>query len=203
MDQVYRGEGVAVEFVSRVQLRAILSGLAIVAGVFAVCIGLSWAIGLSTFQPTVGHARGLALGNIIWGAIALWISLFFGAYIAALVGRSTDGRSGVLHGLVVWGSTAAIIGFLIVLLFSGLLMALLRMSGSDITVGNTAPSVATRAVGGVAQAAGLTVWLYWAGIVGGLFTSLLGGFLGARNESRVPARAPRTTTVTPGVPQPV
>src|SRR5262249_39115694 len=133
MDETNRREGVAVELVSRVQMRAVLSGLMVGAGVYAVCMGFSWAIGLTTFHPTADQARGLALGNGIWGAIALWISLFFGGYIAAVVGRSPDARGGILHGLVVWGATAALAGLMILLLFGGLLGNILQMSEGGAT----------------------------------------------------------------------
>lgn len=197
MEEVPIREGIAVELVSRVQVRAVLAGLAVGAGVYAVCMGLSWAIGLSTFQPNVEHARGLALGNIIWGAIALWISIFFGAYVAALVGRSPDAKSGVLHGLVVWGATAALIGFALVVLFGDVASRIAQLSESG-----AAPVAAPqRAMGGLVQAAGLAVWLYWAGIVGGLLTSMVGGFLGARSETTAPRRV-RTRVPAAGVPQP-
>ena len=174
-------EGVAVELVSRVQLRAVLSGLAVSGGVFAVCMGICWAIGLSTFRPTVDHARGLALGNLIWGAIAVWISLFFGGYIAALVGRSPDAKSGILHGIVVWGATAVFAGLFLVAAFSGLLGAIVRMSEAGAApAGGAGPALV--------QTAGLTTWFYWAGIVGGLLTSIAGGFAGARIERKAPER---------------
>lgn len=197
MEQAVGKEGFAVELVSRVQMRAVLSGLAVAAGVFAVCMGFSVAIGLSTFQPTADHARGLALGNIIWGAIALWISIFFGGYVAALVGRSPDSRSGMLHGLVVWGSTAAVMGFILSLLFGNLLGSILQMSETGGT-----PAIGGRALRGLVQAAVPTVWLYWAGIFGGLFTSIVGGFLGARSEGRAPRRMGARAPVGPTVPQP-
>lgn len=188
MAEVIR-EGVAVELVSRVQLRAVFSGLAVAAGVFALCMGLSWAIGLSTFQPTAAHARGLALGSIIWGAIALWISIFLGAFVAAQVGRSTDTRSGIYHGLVVWGASAALLGFSIVVMFSRVADSVIRMSEA---VG-AAPGAP--ALGTMANAAGLTTWFYWAGIAGGLLTSILGGSLGARGEAKAPERVERKTVV--------
>ena len=199
-------EGVEVELVSRVQLRAVLSGLAVAAGCFAVCMGLSWAIGLSMFQTTAEHARGLALGNVIWGAIALWISIFFGAFVAALVGRSPEGRTGVLHGLVVWGATAALLGCMLMLMFSSVASSLMRLGGTQLAAG--APVVTEqniRALGHLAHATGMIVWVDWAGIVGGLITSILGGLSGARSEGRAPrrigVRVPVSTT-TPGVPQP-
>ncbi|HWE26569.1 MAG TPA: hypothetical protein VHB97_01145, partial [Polyangia bacterium] len=76
MEETLGREGLAVELVSRVQLRAVFSGLAVAVGCYTICMGISWAIGFSTFQPTADHARGLTLANLIWGAIAVWISLF-------------------------------------------------------------------------------------------------------------------------------
>ena len=86
MEETVFRENFAVELVSRVRWRAVLSGLAVTAGCYGLCMGFSWAVGLSTFQPTADHARGLALRNLIWGAIALWLSLFFGSFVAAIGG---------------------------------------------------------------------------------------------------------------------
>src|SRR6185436_2353082 len=128
MDQTEMREGIAIEAVSRVQLRAVFSGLMVAVGSLAVCMGFSWAISLSTFQPDASHARGLTLGNVIWGSVALWISIFCGSYVAAMVGRSPDNKTGVLHGLVVWGSTAGLLGFVFLGLFSGFFGALVQLS---------------------------------------------------------------------------
>lgn len=188
-------EGLAVELVSRVQLRAVFSGLAVGAGVFALCMGISWAIGLSTFQPTADHARGLALGSIIWGAIALWISMFVGSFVASQVGRSAETRTGIYHGLVVWGASAALLGFALLVLFSRVADSVIRMSEAGATAGG-APTLAA-----MTKAAGLTTWFFWAGIAGGLLTSILGGSLGARGEAKAPERV-ETTTVAPTVERP-
>ncbi len=202
MEQVNSNEGVAIEIVSRVQWRAVFSGLAVAAGALAVCMGFSWALGLSTFQPTADHARGLTLGNVIWGAVALWIASFCGAYVAALTGRSTDGRSGVLHGLVVWGSIAGLLGFFVTIFLSGLMPALLRMSGETAAV---PPSTiqSTRALSEAVQIAGTSLWLYWAGIVGGLVTSVVGGMLASRTERKMPRPIGVRVPMQPSVPQPV
>jgi hypothetical protein len=194
MEEVGARDVVAVELVSRVQMRAIFSGLAVAIGCLAVCLGLSWAIGLSTYQPTAQHARGLALYNTIWGAVALWISIFAGAYVSALVGRATDRRGGILHGLTLWGALAGVLGLFIALLLGGFLLSLLQASGTTFPDGTVPHMVTLRRL---AHVAGLTLWLYWAGIVGGLFTSVAGGWLGARNQSPAPRR------IGVKVPQPV
>jgi hypothetical protein len=194
MEEIVEGERSRVEFVSRVQVRAVVSGLFVAAGVFALCMGLCWAIGLSTFKPTTNYARGLALTNIVWGAIALWIACFFGGLVAAEVGRAKEARSGVLHGLVVWGATAAFLGLLIVMVFGGLAASIFQMSETGGTP--------TRAFEAVRQAAGLTTWMYWAGIAGGLFTAMFGGLAGSHSESREPKRVVPRPPITPGVPQP-
>jgi len=199
MEEVIGREGIAVEMVSRVQLRAVVSGLAVGVGCFAFCMGLSWAIGLSTFAPTAGHARGLALGNLIWGAIALWISMFFGAFVAALAGRSPDGKTGVMHGLVVWGAIAGVLGVALAMLFGRVLFDIVQLSGE----GTAAPAVGPRAIGGLVHAAGLTLWLYWAGIAGGLLTSIAGGLAGARSEGKAARRiGVRMPSPRPTIPQP-
>lgn len=197
------------EFLSRVQLRAVFSGLAVAGGVLAVCMGISWAIGLSTFQPTVRHARGLLLGNAIWGAIAVWISIFFGAYVAALVGRSSGPRDGILHGLVVWGALAALLGFMLLRLFSGMADALLLMTTAPERA-QKVPLEASATVLRFAHTIGVTTWLYWAGVLGSAVAAVAGGWVGSSSDERIPrpfrreAEAPPTTTPPPRpiVPQP-
>lgn len=197
MDEVVTREGVAIEARSRVQLRAVLSGLAVAAGVYVVCTGIAWAIGLSTFEPTAERARRLAMATMIWGAVAVAISIFCGAYVAALVGRSLEARTGILHGLVVWGASAALIGGVLALFLSGIVGTVLQMSERG------APDdVGARALMEVTRAASLSVWLHWAGIVAGLLTSIAGGWLGARSEVKRPRPARARTTTAPGVAQP-
>lgn len=198
--------GVGVELVSRVQLRAILSGLAVTAGCLAVCMGICWAIGLSTFQPTVDHARGLLLGSVIWGAIALWISIFAGAFVAALVGRSLAATDGILHGLVVWGTFSALLGLVLVRMFSGLGDALILMTTAPGAAAQV-PMETSATVLRFAHTIGVTTWLYWAGVVGSAFTAAFGGWLGAREGEhlleRFRRREPRPTPpVRPRAPQP-
>jgi hypothetical protein len=203
-------EGFGLEMVSRVQLRAVFAGLVVTMGCLAILLGLSWAIGLSAFRPTTEQARGLALGNSIWGAIALWIAVFFGGYAAAVVGRSTERRNGLLHGLVVWGAVATTLGAIIALFYAGLFESILRLAGPAAFV-SSVPGAAqpvvpnTReAVSVLASMAGVTLWLYWAGIVGGLFAALFGGFLGFLAERRAPVEAPRErrAPIIPTVPEP-
>lgn len=198
-------ERLGLEFVSRVQLRAVFSGLAVAAGCLAICLGISWAIGLSTFKPTVAHARGLLLGNVIWGAIAVWISVFFGAFVAAMVGRSLQPRDGVLHGLVVWGTLSALMGLVLLRLFSGLTDALLLMTTAPEAAAAQVPLEASATVLRFAHIIGVTTWLFWAGVIGSALTAIAGGWLGASSDQKltlpwrreVSAPAPRPT-----VPQP-
>ena len=51
------------------------------------------------------------------------------------------------------------------------------------------------------------LWIYWAGVVGGLVTAVVGGWLGARSEGRslrrhAPAEHAPIGAVVPGTPQP-
>ncbi len=189
MEQGTVKEGLGIELFSRVQLRAIFSGVVVAVGVFAVCLGLSWAIGLSTFEPTAHRARGLAIGLIVWGAVALAISIFFGAFVAALVGRSAEVRDGILHGLVVWGSLAAFLCLAFMGLFAGVMHDLLVATGGNLAKSGMedAPILdgTSRAIIiEMAHEAADILWIYWAGVVGGLGTAIVGGWLGARAELR-------------------
>ena len=212
MDQGIVKEGFGIELFSRVQLRAIFSGVVVAIGAFAICLGLSWAIGLSTFHPTPDRARGLALGLIVWGAVALAISIFFGAYVAALVGRSAEVRDGMLHGLVVWGSLAAFLCLAFMGLFAGVMHDLLVATGGDVNprgleetpmLDSTSRAIVVQ----MAHEAADILWIYWSGVVGGLGTALVGGWLGARAEAKALLGHPRPEhapigPVVPKVPQP-
>lgn len=212
MEQGSVKEGLGIELFSRVQLRAIFSGVVVAVGVFAICLGLSWAIGLSTFQPTAHRARGLAIGLIVWGAVALAISIFVGAWVAALVGRSADVRDGILHGLVVWGSLAAFLCLAFMGLFAGVMHDLLVATGGNLAKSGLeeAPMLdgTSRAiVVEMAHEAADILWIYWAGVVGGLATAVVGGWLGARAEAKslrrhAPEEHAPIGPVVPQVPQP-
>jgi hypothetical protein len=202
---------VAVEMVSRVQLRAVFAGLMVAFGSLAILLGLSWAIGLSVFRPTAANARGVAVGAAIFSALALWVSAFLGAATAATVGRSTERKDGLLHGLVVWGALASLLGIGLLRMFSGLVNNLVRfgitMAAQSGPMGpEFGPRQAQAAVAQLAGFAGMVTWLYWVGVAGGLAAALIGGLRGARFESGVPrpARARRepAAPISPTIPQP-
>ena len=187
-------ERLIVERGSRVQLRAIFSGVAVALGALALCLALSWAIGLSTFAPTAERARGLAIGLLVWSAAALAISVFVGAFVAALVGRSARPRDGVLHGLVVWGSLAAFLCLTVMGLFAGVMHDLLIATGGNLPGrvaferGPILDSMSRTILVQMAHEAANLLWIFWAGLVAGLATSLLGGWLGWRAEQELPLR---------------
>jgi hypothetical protein len=177
---------------SRVQLAAVVSGVIVALACQTVLWVFSWAIGLASFSATAEQLRGLALGNLVWGAIALWISLFFGAWTAATVGRSPTSRDGIWHGIVVWGLVALAIAALI-----AVLCALVKPTGLAARAGGTGPTE-------LLDFLGLTLWLYWGGVVGGFFSALAGGWFGARTEAHLRARGrPRKLGRGPIAPEPV
>ena len=185
MDQGIVREGFGGEFYSRVQLRAVYTGVAVAVGILAVCLGLSWAIGLNTFEPTAERVHGLALGMMIWSAVAFVLSILAGAYVAALVGRSGEARDGMLHGLAVWGTLVAVLFLVFMSLFSGFMHDLIRITGADQPTGGELfrLDVGERSViAKVAHDVAGLLWIYWAGIAGGFITAILGGWLGARAE---------------------
>ena len=209
---------VAVEIVSRVQLRAVFAGLLVGFGVLALLLGLSSAVGLSLFRPTVAHARGVAIGTMIWAVFAVWVSVFCGAATAALVGRSHERKDGLLHALVVWGALASVLGVGLLRLFGGLANNLVRLGmtlAAQAGPGGLSPFGPRQAQEAVAQLAGIASiasWLYFAAIAGGVVAAWAGGLRGLRLESGLP-RAKRvrrqpveaevpSRPITPTVPQP-
>lgn len=182
------GSGSLRDSPSRISPHGIFSGVVVAVGALGLCMGFSWALGLSAFRPGAAHLRGMALAAT-WAGIAIWASVFLGAFVAASVARAADTRDGVLHGLVVWGAMSALLGILLLGSFAGMFNTLTQLSGAKLAGGESAKEVAGTArtfLGNLALAATVTSWLYWAGIAGALFTGAVGGYLGARSEQRVP-----------------
>jgi hypothetical protein len=214
MDMETNKERLAVKDVSRVQLRAIFAGLAAAVGVLSICLGISFAIGLSTFRPTADRATGLALSLLIWGGVAQCIAILAGGYVAALVARCDDRRDGILHGVVVWGTAAALLDKVFLTVFFDVMNSLLAATGANDVAAragvNEARSVGLAAqivLSRMAREAGIVLWVFWAAVVGSLVTAIVGGWLGTRGERREErarleaARAPAVPTG-PTVPQP-
>lgn len=218
-------QGYEVARAQRVRWGAVFSGLAIAFGVIAVCLGLSWAIGLSTFQPTAPKATGLALGLLIWSPVALCIGLFCGGWVAATTAHATERRDGLLHGLVVWGAVTALLGLVFLGVFLQVVNSLLQLTGANNVAARAGvveePSLGfgvQLVVAKMARDAGVVLWIYWAGIAGSMLASAVGGWLGARVEQKEPVPHAGFTPVpgptppapvtpappaTPTVPQPV
>jgi hypothetical protein len=199
---------------SRVQFRAIFAGLAAAVGALSFCLGISFAIGLSTFRPTADRATGLALSLLIWGAVALCIAILIGSYVAAFTGRCNERRDGILQGLVVWGTAAALLDKVFLTVFFDVMNSLLAATGAnDVaaragvlerqSVGLAAQMILSR----MAREAGIVLWVFWAAVAGSLATAIVGGWLGSRGErtrQRRRAAAERAPVITtePTVPQP-
>jgi hypothetical protein len=208
---------VGMGFFSRLQLRPVFAGLATATGVISVCLGISFAIGLSTFRPTADRATGLALSLLIWGGVALCIAMLLGSYVAAFSARSVDRRDGILHGVVVWGTATALLDKVFLTVFFDVMNSLLSATGANDVAAragvNEARSVGLAAqiiLSRMAREAGIVLWVFWAAVVGSLVAAIVGGWLGTRSERsetrrRIEeARAPAVPTgpTVPTLPQP-
>jgi hypothetical protein len=196
----------SVQTIPRISLRAIFAGLAVTVGVLAVCLGISFAIGLSTFHPTADRAFGLALSLFIWSAVAIAIALAAGGYVSALVARCRERRDGVLHGLVVWGTAMALLAREFLSIFVQVMNSLMMETGAGDVAARAGvaarPSLGLAAqmmLAHMARDAGLVLWIFWAAVVMSLLTASLGGWWGTRVERQPPLPRERKVTAPPVV----
>ena len=88
----------------------------VVAGVFTVLATLvllgeiGMATGLSAYDAG-DRAAPYVLGAGIYGVVSAIIAFLVGGYVAARLGRPAPGRSGAMHGGLVWAVCVPVIGF--------------------------------------------------------------------------------------------
>src|SRR5688572_8938919 len=103
-DVVYENEvpGLGRSAIPRISLRAVFSGVVVALILQVMLLILGGAIGLTVFQTEAGAetARGVGIGAVVWLILSLCASSLLGAWIAAVVSRTSLRRDGVLHGLI-------------------------------------------------------------------------------------------------------
>jgi hypothetical protein len=154
---------------------------AVVGALFSLIAGLVLApLG---FSLDLGGEIGTAIiTGLVLVAILIFLTYFFGGYVAGRLARFDGGRNGAI--LLLWTLGVA----LLAALAGGILSGFLPASISD-SIRNFIQNDVLSAIGGLSQL----------GIVGGLvavgavLVALLGGFLGGRLGSRYHAEIDRTT----------
>jgi hypothetical protein len=200
--------------ISRLSVRAILSGLVVAMSVQLVLMLLGAAIGLSAFEPSGEVTKGVGAGLVAWTVLSLCVSAFIGAWLAGIVARSVSRRDGLIHGLVLWALVSVIGASMVGGAISRTLSGVFGLLGTAATAAAQSPAVnqnvtpedAQRAAGGAASqargaarqlqarpevahkaATGAAIGL-WGGVVAlilPLGAALAGGWLASRGEAQL------------------
>ena len=90
-----------------VRWSAVLAGAVVAMGVLAALYALGVSTGMAAFDVNVaGRARHVGLFVGVWGAVAPFIALFAGGYVAGRGAGTVSKSVGFLHGLTMWGVSA-------------------------------------------------------------------------------------------------
>src|ERR687894_412609 len=154
---------------------------AVVAVLFSLVAGLVLApLG---FSLDLGAEIGAAvITGLVLVAILIFLTYFFGGYVAGRLARFDGGRNGAM--LLLWTGVTVLILALVNAVLSGFLPA----SVSE-DIGNLVQNNVLSTIGGLSQLGVAGVLIF----AGALLVALLGGFLGGRLGSRYHAEIDRTT----------
>jgi hypothetical protein len=155
---------------------------AIVAGaVFSLIAGL--VITPLGFSVNLGGEIGAAaITGLVLVGILVFLTYFFGGYVAGRLARFDGGRNGAM--LLLWSGVTV----LVLALVNAILASFLPSAISD-EINNFIQNVLLSAIGSLSQLGVVGVVVF----VGALLLALLGGFLGGRLGSRYHAEIDRTT----------
>ena len=149
--------------------------LSLVAGLVLVPLGIS--------PDLVGAELGAAaITGLVLVAILVFLTYFFGGYVAGRLARFDGGRNGAM--LLLWTGVTVLILALVNAVLSGFLPA--RVSED---IGNLVQNNVLSTIGGLSQLGVAGVLIF----AGALLVALLGGFLGGRLGSRYHTEIDRTT----------
>jgi membrane protease YdiL (CAAX protease family) len=154
---------------------------AVIGALFALIAGLVLApLG---FSLNLGGEIGAAvITGLVLVAVLIFLTYFFGGYVAGRLARFDGGRNGAM--LVLWTLAVALLAALVGGIFSNFLPV--GISGG---LRNFIQNDVLPAIGNLSQFGIIGVVIF----VGALVVALLGGFLGGRLGSRYHAEIDRTT----------
>ena len=149
--------------------------LSLVAGLVLVPLGIS---------PDLAGAElgAAAITGLVLVAILVFLTYFFGGYVAGRLARFDGGRNGAM--LLLWTGVTVLILVLVNAVLSEFLPA--RVSED---IGNLVQNNVLSTIGGLSQLGVAGVLIF----AGALLVALLGGFLGGRLGSRYHTEIDRTT----------
>jgi hypothetical protein len=149
--------------------------LSLVAGLVLVPLGIS--------PDLAGTELGAAaITGLVLVAILVFLTYFFGGYVAGRLARFDGGRNGAM--LLLWTGVTVLILALVNAVLSGFLPA--RVSED---IGNLVQNNVLSTIGGLSQLGVAGVLIF----AGALLVALFGGFLGGRLGSRYHTEIDRTT----------
>jgi len=149
--------------------------LSLVVGLVLVPLGIS--------PDLVGAELGAAaITGLVLVAILVFLTYFFGGYVAGRLARFDGGRNGAM--LLLWTGVTVLILTLVNAVLSGFLPA--RVSED---IGNLVQNNVLSTIGGLSQLGVAGVLIF----AGALLVALAGGFLGGRLGSRYHTEIDRTT----------
>ena len=141
---------------SRTSWGAVLAGAIVAAASFIILSLLGVGVGaggLHLSSAATSNAGSFGLGEGIWTAIVLFLSLLFGGYVAARLSGTHSHLDAELHGITVWGVTVLLITVLLAQAVGSLLGTVASTAGS--AVGGAASSLTGAVTNAVGSPAGL------------------------------------------------
>jgi hypothetical protein len=102
----------------KVSWGAIVAGLVVTLGTWALLTVLGLALGLSQADPnTPGSLRSAGMVTGVWSLIVPFIALLFGGMVAARTAGVLSRPIGAIHGVVLWGlatiASIALVGYVV------------------------------------------------------------------------------------------
>ncbi len=167
----------------RIRWGPILGGIFVAIATQLILSALGTAIGLITANS------GVVTG--IWTVVTLLIALFIGSWVAAAGCSPMNGKTAMLHGLILWATTLALSAWLLASGVSGAFGVVASNAGEvlnqaqqpgGITVPNQVPNIPTAKVENALDTA---AWYFIIGSLLGLAASLIGASVGAKKPRPV------------------
>ncbi|MFL6058170.1 MAG: TIGR04086 family membrane protein [Rubrobacteraceae bacterium] len=147
----------------------------LVAGLVVAPLGVSMDLAGSEIGPA-------AITGLVLVAILVFLTYFFGGYVAGRLARFDGGRNGAM--LLLWTGVTVLVLALINAVLSGFLP-----EGISEEIDNLIQNLLFSTIGGLSGLGIVGVLIF----VGALLVALVGGFLGGRLGSRYHAEIDRTT----------
>ena len=172
---MYGGVDWLASFIGFIFALVVGSFFSLVAGVVVAPLGVSMDLAGSEVGPA-------AITGLVLVAILVFLTYFFGGYVAGRLARFDGGRNGAM--LLLWTGVAV----LVLALINAVLASFLPSEVAE-GIDNLVQNNVLTTIGGLSGLGVIGIVI----LVGALLMALLGGFLGGRLGSRYHAEIDRTT----------